>query len=218
MRRYRPLIWGVAVAALLFGGFWELAEDFAYSTAVLRFDTEVSAAIQSLRSPALTVVMYVITFLGGTVVVSVAVGVIFGLLWRRGRRFDAVYAGVVVIVGAVLSTFMKGLFDRPRPPIENAIITLPESFSFPSGHTMGSLCLAWVLGLIVVTSTSLPRERKPWLLLPVVLYPVLVGTSRVYLGVHWPSDVLASWLLAGAWVALATGSAVALMHSEWKTR
>lgn len=208
MRRYRPLLVGVGVAAVLFAAFWELAEDFAYSPFVLGFDSVIATAIQQLRHPVMTWVMVVITVLGGTFAVTVGLAVLVVVLWRRGRSREAVYAAVVVAGGALLSALTKGLTGRARPPVAAALIELPASFSFPSGHTMGSLCLAWAVGHAIVGSPSIPARRKPGLVAIVALYPVLVGTSRVYLGVHWPSDVLASWLLSGAWIALATGAAV----------
>lgn len=205
MKRYRPLLAGVGIAAVLLAAFWELAEDLAFSPFVLGFDDLLTEAIHQLRHPLLTWVMGFITLLGGIAAVTVGLGVLLVVLVRQGRVREAVYSAVVVAGGVLLSTATKGLLGRDRPPISTALIELPASFSFPSGHTMGSLCLAWVIGHAIVTSDSVAKEHKPWLVGLVVLYPVLVGTSRVYLGVHWPSDVLASWLLGGAWIAVVTG-------------
>lgn len=205
MRRPTALGAGIAVAALFFAGFWELAQVYPTSPAILAFDAAVTSAIQSFRGPVLTRVMVVITVLGATP--SVVVGVVaLGVgLARRGRHPDTYYAMAVAAGGALLSTFAKGVYGRPRPPAANALVDLPASFSFPSGHTMGSLCLGWALGYAIVSSRSMRPSLKPLLLVFAVLYPVLVGISRVYLGVHWPSDVLASWLLGAAWIALASG-------------
>lgn len=209
MRR-GPFAVGLVVSLACLAGFWELAEDFAYSTGVARFDAAVGAWIQSWRSPGLTVVMKGFTFLGGTLfVAAVVVSILVVSAWgtRRPGR-GALFVAMVVAGGMVLSTVSKGRFDRPRPPAGNALIPLPESYSFPSGHTMASLCLGAALGYVVLRS-GLRGWWRTLALAGCALYPVLVGTSRVYLGVHWPSDVLASWLLGGAWLALVIGLAQA---------
>jgi undecaprenyl-diphosphatase len=197
---------GLIVSGVCFAGFWELAEDFVASAAVARFDATVSAAIQALRSPAMTTVMRAFTIAASLPVVLAATVAVCAFLWGRQRRGEALYAAVIVGGGALLSTLMKSGFGRERPPVDNALITLPSSFSFPSGHTMGSLCLAWVLGWLVAGAPRVSGARKAVLLSLIAAYPVLVGTSRVYLGVHWPSDVLASWLLGGAWISVVTGA------------
>ncbi len=200
MRRY-PEIVGVLVALVCLAGFWELAEDFAYSPAVLRFDAVVSSAIQSWRGPVLTPLMIGMTIAGGTVCVTLATLAGSVWLWRGRHPYQARLFAATVIGGMALSTVAKNAFDRPRPPLDNAIIKLPASFSFPSGHTMASLCVSIALGYVLARS-DVRTGRKALFAALLLAYPVLVGTSRVYLGVHWPSDVLASWLLAAAWASL----------------
>jgi len=84
--RRRPLIVGGIVSLFCLAGFWELAEDFAYSPAVLRFDTVVSAAVQSWRSPGMTALMKMATLGGGFAVVTAVAVTIFVVLWLRRRR------------------------------------------------------------------------------------------------------------------------------------
>lgn len=202
--RLRPLVAGLAVSALSFAAFWELAGEYAESPAVAAFDATVTAAIQSMRTPPLTAIMLGITALGSTIAVTGAMVVVVLLLLRRGRRADAVFTLAAIAGGSLLSTVFKGYFDRVRPPAESALIALPSSFSFPSGHAMGSLCLAWVLGWLAC-GTSWRTAHKAAVVGGLATYAVLVGVSRVYLGVHWPSDVVASWLLGAAWLGLVTG-------------
>ncbi len=203
MRAARAIAWALAGVACLVG-FFELAEDFAYSPKVLAFDRTVSAAAVSLRMPWLDAVMMVVTILGGTIFVSIATAITVGAAARRGRVRAALYALCVLLVGVSLSTVMKGVFERPRPPVSGALIHLPASFSFPSGHSMGSLCLAWVVCYLVLTSNSASRNVRIATVAGVLVYALAVGFSRVYLGVHYPSDVLASWLLGAGWIALVT--------------
>jgi len=207
--RRRPLIVGGLVAFACLAGFWELAEDFAYSAAVRAFDQTVSAAVQSLRAPAMTVVMKAVTVSGGTAVVTVATLALVAVLWLRHKRFESMVVAAAVGGGTLLSTLAKGHFGRDRPPAHSTLIPLPESTSFPSGHTMASLCLGVALGYLAVRSDMRP-SAKVAAVAGCVIYAVAVGVSRVYLGVHWPSDVLASWLLGGAWLAVVIGVAESL--------
>ncbi len=203
MRR-KPLILGFAVAAMLLFGFWELAGALATSPAVVAFDETVSAVIQSLRSDTLTAIMKLITATGGFAFSATAALVCFVMMWRRGYRRDATLLASVVVTTTLLTTALKGLIGRERPPASNALLALPESFSFPSGHTTASLALGGVLAYLSLHS-SMSRAGRVLGIAFAIAYPVLVGTSRVYLGVHWPSDVLASWMLAGAVLAGALG-------------
>lgn len=203
MRR-RPLIAGAAVAAVFLAGFLELAEGLAGSPRLAAFDSQVSQLVQGWRSPPLTAVMVGITNAGDTPAISLAAIAILVALAAVGRLRDAVFTGGVVLVGGLLSSLAKGSFARTRPPVDAALIDLPRSFSFPSGHTMGSMTLAFVMAYLVARS----GWSAAWRLCVVagwVCYAVAVGFSRVYLGVHWPSDVIAAWLLGGALAAAALG-------------
>jgi len=202
----KPLFVSAAVALACLVGFWELAEDFASSSAVARFDSAVSAAVQALRSPGLTVLMRAVTAAGGTVVVTAVTVVLVLALWRRGRTSDAGFVAAAVGGGALLSALAKGHFGRVRPPANGALISLPESFSFPSGHSMASLCLGTAVAYLALRS-EMTRSAKIAVVGGCGAYALAVGVSRVYLGVHWPSDILASWLLGASWLAVVIGVA-----------
>ena len=177
------------------------------------FDLVVTGAIQSLRSPFMTSVMTAVTVLGGIVAVTAVTVALAVVLGARRRGADAVFIACAVGGGALLSTLAKGHFGRGRPPASNALIVAPESFSFPSGHAMASLCLGVALGYLALHSQM--RSTATYAALAgCILYAGAVGMSRVYLGVHWPSDVVASWLLGGAWLAIVVGLAERLRRSE----
>jgi undecaprenyl-diphosphatase len=199
---YRRQIVTAAFAVVAFAAFWQLAKASSTSLQLASVDATVTSLIQSFRSPVLTAVMLGVTALGDTIAVATFTGLVAAWLLRRTRTDDALYVAATVAVGATLSSFAKGAIGRIRPPADNALLALPGSFSFPSGHAMGSLCFAWAFGYLVVTS-GWPLRRKVAVMAIVVAYPIAVGISRIYLGVHWPSDILASWLLGGAWVLLA---------------
>jgi undecaprenyl-diphosphatase len=102
--------------------------------------------------------------------------------------------------GALLSTLLKLSFERPRPDLVPHAVAVYTA-SFPSGHAMLSAVTYLTLGTLLARIQ--PRRRlRAYIVAVAVLLTLLVGTSRVYLGVHWPTDVLAGWCLGAAWAML----------------
>lgn len=141
-----------------------------------------------------------ITALGGTGILALltlaAVG--FLALQRNGRL--ALYLAVAVTSGAAVSTLFKSLFDRARPdlvPHGQHVYTA----SFPSGHSMMAAVTFFTIGALLASAQPNLRLRA-YLLGLATLLSVAVGVSRVYLGVHWPTDVLAGWTAGTAWALL----------------
>jgi membrane-associated phospholipid phosphatase len=199
-----PLIAGLVVAAACVAGYLELAEDLALSPAIAAFDTQLSAVIQSWRAPALTVVFSAATWSASTLVVTAIVLVAVAVLvWRCDHR-EALLVALIVASGTALGAIAKRVTARPRPPVSNALIGLPTSYSFPSGHTLAALLL-WTLIAFVVVRVARHGWVRALAVCGGLALVVLVGTSRVYLGVHWPSDILASWLLGIAWLSATLG-------------
>lgn len=190
----------IMTVACLFG-FYEIADDVNTSEAVARFDQFFTSKIQSFRTPGLDFFMKGMTYAGGIIGVTVLTAVVFFILRKIGRTDDANFALAVTVGGALLANVLKFVLRRVRPEAVLALITQPLSSSFPSGHSMGSMCLA------LATIEAIVVAPTPDLLVKVVgcslclIYALLVGISRVYLGVHYPSDVIAAWLLAGAWIS-----------------
>jgi undecaprenyl-diphosphatase len=111
----------------------------------------------------------------------------------RGRAREGLFAGLALGGSALLNLATKQLFARERPSLWESIA--PEgTYSFPSGHAMGSMTLAWVCVLLAWrTQRSLPVTALA------MGFTLLVGLSRIYLGVHYPSDILAGWAAASVW-------------------
>lgn len=198
----------VLVSVACMGGFWELARRIASDPVLSALDASISSAIVSARVPWLTVVMRIVTSTGGTlVVVAVTVGLI---AWQLAREYKAgaVFTAAVVAGGVAASTLAKGRFVRTRPPAADILVELPRSFSFPSGHTMASFCLAAAV-LFALMHVQVGRPVRIMVGAAALLYACAVGYSRVYLGVHYPSDVVGSWLLGGAVVSACASVAVA---------
>jgi len=199
------LLAGLVIAGCLWG-FEELME-VARATTPHAFDTEILLAFRHagqpdspIGPPWLEGAVRDITALGSTVVlVLITTATIVYLLLIR-RPATALFMFAAVAGGQVLSSLLKLEVDRPRPDLVSHLVT-ETSLSFPSGHAMLSAVTYLTLGSLA--ARFLPdRKSKVFVLGLAVLTTVLVGTSRVYLGVHWPSDVLAGWCAGFAWAML----------------
>ena len=140
------------------------------------------------------------TALGSTGVLTVMVLAIAGFLAMTRKGHAAVLVLVSVTGGVLIGQTMKWAFARPRPdlvPHGAEVFTA----SFPSGHSMMSAVVYLTLGALLAR-TQPDRAVKAYILAMAVLLTVLVGVSRVYLGVHWPTDVLAGWTLGGLWALI----------------
>lgn len=193
---------GVAVVGLaVLGG---LVADVRAGGAVASLDAPISTAVFALRSGWLTALMRVVTDSAGTTVMAAVSVAIVIVLWASLRREDAVWVTVVMGGGMLLSTVMKRVVGRVRPPEASMIAQLPVTHSLPSGHTMAAVLFAAAV-VYLFSRTRAGRASKVAVFAAAGLWAVAVGFSRVYLGVHWPTDVFASWLLAGSWIALVAG-------------
>jgi undecaprenyl-diphosphatase len=138
--------------------------------------------------------------------------VLVGALALKRRAREGLFAGLALGGSALLNLAAKQSFARERPSLWLSIS--PETtFSFPSGHAMGSMTLAWVVALLVW------RTRWRWpVTIAAVLFTVLVGLSRVYIGVHYPSDILAGWTAASVWAASCFFLVFRHHHHPWQER
>ena len=195
---------GTAVALALFA--WlarkvQRGED-------LRFDQLVRDGVHSWASPQLTYAMRGFTQLGEPWFLIVAGLTLIWRLLATGRKRAAMLVVVTAIGAEALDVFLKLLFHRPRPEAFFGY-PAPLSYSFPSGHAIWAGCFFGVLAAILTT-----RIRSRWKQAAIwgaaALLAGLTGLSRVYLGVHYPSDVLAGYAAAIAWVA-----ALRLSYGVW---
>lgn len=141
-----------------------------------------------------------ITSLGGSTVLFMLVFVIAGYLALTGRRRLALLALASPAGGAVLANVTKLMFDRPRPDLVSHGVEV-ATLSFPSQHAMMSAVVYLTLGALAARLHT-DRRVKIFVMSAAMLMTALVGITRVYFGVHWPTDVLAGWALGAAWAAL----------------
>jgi undecaprenyl-diphosphatase len=141
-----------------------------------------------------------ITSLGGFAILGLLTLVVIGYLVMAHKRATALLILGSVGGGLLLSTLLKNLFERARPDLVPHA-TEVYTASFPSGHAMLSAVTYLTLGSLL-TRVHAERRLKLYVLTVAILISVLVGLSRVYLGVHWPTDVLAGWCVGAAWAML----------------
>jgi undecaprenyl-diphosphatase len=189
----------VVVGALAWA-FLELTFEVVTGSPMVGTDHRIINLVAALRTPTLDQVMYTITFLGNGQMIAVLtlVAVIVALV--AGRPREAVLIVLAVVAGTLFFEVVKLVVHRPRPPLEDARIVQGD-FSFPSGHSTLS---ATFYGTVAYLLTPAIRRDSLKVLVWVAagLLIVAIGVSRVYLGVHYPSDVLAGWVAGGLWVAL----------------
>ncbi|HUG93189.1 MAG TPA: phosphatase PAP2 family protein [Planctomycetaceae bacterium] len=141
-----------------------------------------------------------ITALGGVAVLLLTSGAVCGFLWLARKRRMALAVSAAVLGGMLASTLLKQTFERPRPDVVPPLVTV-HSPSFPSGHSLMSAVVYLTLGALVATVVE-GRRLKAYVTAVAMLLTLLIGLSRVYLGVHWPSDVLAGWTAGLVWALL----------------
>ena len=163
-------------------------EGFAWDLDLLRL-------MHDRRGPVLDVPMLALSAVGGGAGLAALVAALAFALHRRGRRADAVFLVVAVGGAAAIELAAKLTFARPRPGLwESAWPAV--GYSFPSGHAMESTALAVALALLARDS-----RWRWWALACGAAFALGVGVSRVYLGVHYPSDVVAGWCAGIAWAS-----------------
>jgi membrane protein DedA with SNARE-associated domain/membrane-associated phospholipid phosphatase len=196
---------GLALAA---GGLWlfgGLAEDVLTNDPLVRFDRSVADYLHSLATPPLTTFFLIVTAFG-----SIEAVVLLGLLvaaffaWRRRWLFLGTWLAAVG-GSAVLNHLLKGLFARPRPFFEHPLL-IETSYSFPSGHAMESFVVYGMLAYFAVLALKSWRARTA-VVFGAAFLVLLIGLSRMYLGVHYFSDVVAGYAAGNVWLsALITGA------------
>jgi undecaprenyl-diphosphatase len=198
------LVVGLGACALLLA-FVTLASQ------VVEGDTQTLdvKVLQALRNPAdpskpigpewLALAVADLTALGGFTVLTLVVAIVVGFLVLQTRYNTAWFVAATAISGELFNFVLKHTFNRPRPTVVPHLSIL--SPSFPSGHAMESAIVYLTLGAVLMRVAK-RRVTKMYALGVAVLLTVLVGVSRVYLGVHYPTDVIAGWTAGFMWASV----------------
>jgi undecaprenyl-diphosphatase len=184
-----------AIATLIFFG-WLSSEVLEGET--IHFDEATRAAVHQLASPLLTTIMRGVSFIGSTLALAIGTTVVVIQFVVRKWGREATLFAITMIGAGLLNVTLKLAFKRPRPvPFFN--LTAPETYSFPSGHSLTS---AVFFGALAAILTARVKSRRARLIIWVVctLMFVLIGFSRIYLGVHHTTDVIAGFAAALIWI------------------
>ena len=196
-----PLLMVIVIAATIACGFALTLDGPAnFDVPVLMWFRDTNNTAQLAGLPWMTQFWLSITWLGNTTPRLVVAGLaILGLVLLR-RWCSALFVTGVLVSGIALSTLIKGWVGRPRPQLV-AHLDQVSSMSFPSGHALNSTLFYLTITLII--APLLTHRTAHWFLYGLAISSSLaIGISRVALGVHWPSDVLASWVIAYSWLGL----------------
>lgn len=203
---------GVAGGVLLFAELLEAVkgEPRALDRGVLLLLRNPLDASDPIGPDWLEVIFRDITALGGATVLGLMTIAVTGFLLMEKKRGAALFVLAAVAGGTVLSAILKLAIARSRPDIVPHLVDV-HTASFPSGHAMLSAVVYLTLGGLL-SRVERPRRVKIYVLSVAVILTLLIGVSRVYLGVHWPTDVLAGWCAGAAWATLCWRIALALQR------
>lgn len=196
-------------ASWLFGG---IAEDVVSGDLLTVIDMQVSQWFHAHATPAMTRVMLIVTHIHDPAAVMLAVVLIsVYLAWKR-NWYWLLCVGLTVPSGMMLNVVLKYAFHRTRPSFDDPLLML-TTYSFPSGHVAGATLLYGVMAAMVIARTTAWRWRVTTVLVAIMMV-ALVALTRVYLGAHYLSDVLAAFAEGVAWLTLClTG-----IHTYWEHR
>ncbi|HUP49660.1 MAG TPA: phosphatase PAP2 family protein [Thermoanaerobaculia bacterium] len=204
---------GVVLASLAFWFFKEQAEQVAAGTAD-RYDTAIMKSVHTIDNVSTHRVMHAITQLGSHTAIATCAGVTALALFRAGRRHDA-WTVVISTGGAMaINTILKNIFQRQRPQELARRIKLPRSHSFPSGHSLLSAATYPIVAHHLVERHSVATQALVHSTAGLIILGV--GFSRVYFGVHFPSDVLGGFAAGFGWLGLTSLSHTVVDKAEGK--
>jgi undecaprenyl-diphosphatase len=186
---------GTAIAALIFFGW--LADEVLEGDS-RRFDEVTRAAIHQLASPTLTIVMRGFSFVGSTIALTIGTIIVVVRFAMRNLGREAKLFAITMIGAGLLNITLKLAFKRARPePFFN--LSLPETYSFPSGHSLTSAVFFGALAAILTAHIKSRRVRAVIWIVSTLIF-LTIGFSRIYLGVHHTTDVIAGFVAALIWI------------------
>jgi len=180
--------------------FFEVLQSYTGQTALIRVDLRIINLVSHFRTSNLNQFMLFITYLAKGEIITVAVIFTLIILFLL-HKWSYIQSLLVFVLGGELFVWIiKNIIDRPRPPLTEALVT-ETSYSFPSGHTFVSVAFYGLITFFLFDSLKKKSLKIISLILGIILV-ILIGVSRIYLGAHWPSDVLASYASGLAWLSI----------------
>jgi undecaprenyl-diphosphatase len=186
---------GIAIAAFALWGFAAIADE-VLEKETTTFDTTILLILQKLHTPLLDQIMLGFTFIGDPKVLFVVALVgCFGFILQR-QRTEAVILAIAGVGAIGLNFLLKDLFARSRPELWQRTIDV-RYYSFPSGHAMISVVVYGLVGYFLATRF---KRQNGWIISLTALLVAVIGLSRLYLGVHWPTDIIAGYAAGLIWL------------------
>lgn len=183
----------LCIFTFIFGRF----ADELMESELHHFDQSIIDWVQLFVSPKLTSIMIGLTFFGSAEALILLLLISAGLMiWQR-KRWETLFLVIGIAGGGIFNLLLKWIFHRQRPTLHRLIEE--TGYSFPSGHSMNSFVFYGMLCMLFFMFLKL-RTTKAIIIMSTVLVIVMVGLSRIYLGVHYPSDVLSGYAAGGAWL------------------
>jgi undecaprenyl-diphosphatase len=168
---------------------------------IIQFDHEIINVIQESESIFLTKVMKVFTWIGSApFVIGLSIFLIFFLYRVLYHRFELILFVAAITGSAILNGFLKQLFQRTRPDLHRLIDI--EGYSFPSGHAMNAFTVYSIISFLLWRHISSKLGRSILIFVSIVMI-LAIGISRIYLGVHYPSDIIGGYFASGFWITTA---------------
>ncbi|MBT2571136.1 phosphatase PAP2 family protein [Planococcus sp. ISL-110] len=205
------LIIGLGISSLFIWLFAELAEELMENE--LRFfDNVIISFFKVIETSTLDTIYIIITEFGSVWFLATMSVVIILLLWFKAKdKWGILFFAIAVGGSGLLTWLLKQVYERGRPSINEEVDAI--GFSFPSGHSMGSLIFyGFIVYFILRSSQNKVIKLTSFIGLGILI--ILIGTSRIYLGVHFPSDVLAGYIAGTIWLILCL---LALEWIQWQS-
>lgn len=193
---------GAMVASLLAFATGSVYEAVTEADGVAALDHPVLEAAKTIRSPALDATATAYTDLGGGIGMPILAVLATAVLVLRRRSWTPAILIVTAAAGSLFMTIAgKQLIGRARPPLSDAVPPYEYSPSFPSGHSLNSFVIAGIVAYVIILRLH-SRRARAWTVAAAAVFALTIGLSRVFLGHHWLTDVLAAWTLGAAWLVL----------------
>jgi undecaprenyl-diphosphatase len=190
----------VFLYSMLAAIFFVIVATMVSTQKTAHFDNSIIAWVQGFESPALTTIMKFFTFIGSTSCVAVLAIIIMVYLYKVLHHRKELILFLAVVIGTpLLNLLLKYSFQRERPTIHRLIEQ--TGYSFPSGHSMEAFAFYGVVSFLLWRHIS-TRPGRSLLIIFSIFMILAIGISRIYLGVHYPSDVLGGYFISGFWLAL----------------
>ena len=201
--RALPLLVAGWIAVALLAGHLAVVQAVEDMSAIALLDPPAHAWFVAHRTGVLDPLMVAVSAVGGAAGMAVLAAVAAALLLRSARRAHAAIVMIAFVGGQVLSEGAKQLYQRARPPVADQLV-VSTSYALPSGHSLGAIVVVGVVAAVAV-QLGPGRARRSGVIVLATAVVLGIGASRLYLGVHWPTDILSGYLLGGAWLAVCVG-------------